>query len=63
MDLVNKPHSVVGHYRIKMWTAFMTSCLQADATLVKRNSGYCVFWLIAGKSLTLIKCTPGICHS
>ena len=29
MDHVNKPHSVVGHYRIEMYAAFMTSCLQA----------------------------------
>ena len=65
MDLVNKPHSVLGHYRIKMCTAFMTSFLQAGATLVERlfrllNSGYCLFRLIAGRSLTLIKCTPGM---
>ena len=51
MDRVNKPHSMVGHYRIKMCAAFMTSCLQAGATLVERNSGYCLFWLIAGRSL------------
>ena len=35
MDCVNKPHSMVGHYRIKMCAAFMTSCLQAGATLKK----------------------------
>ena len=63
MDRVNKPHSMVGHYRIKMCAEFMTSCLQADATLIERNSGYCLFWLIAGRSLTLIKCTPGIFHA
>ena len=60
MDLVNKPHSVLGPYRIKMCTAFMTSFLQAGATLVERNSGYCLFRLIAGRTLTLIKCTPGM---
>ena len=32
---MNKSHSIVGHYRIKMCAAFMTSCLQAGATLVK----------------------------
>ena len=35
MDRVNKPHSKVGHYRIKMCAAFMKSCLQAGATLVE----------------------------
>ena len=30
---------MVGHYRIKMSAAFVTSCLQAGATLVERNSG------------------------
>ena len=63
MDRVNKPHSMVGHFRIEICAAFMTSCLQAGATLVERNSGYCLFWLIAGRSLTLIKCTPGICQA
>ena len=66
MDPVNKPHSVVGHYRIKMCAAFMTSCLQAGATLVERNSGYCLFWFIlvySALSFTLIKCTPGIYHA
>ena len=63
MNRVNKPHSMVGHYRIKMCAEFMTSCLQADATLIERNSGYCLFCLIAGRSLTLIKCTPGIFHA
>ena len=63
MDLMNKQHSMVGHYKIKMCAAFMTSCLQASATLVERNSGYCLFWLIAGRSLTLIKYTPGIFHA
>ena len=43
MDRANKPDSMVGHYRIKMCAAFMTSCLQAGATLVERNSGYCLF--------------------
>ena len=62
MDRVNKSNSMVCHYRIKMCAAFMTSSLQADATLVERNPGYSLFWLIAGRSLTLIKCTPGICH-
>ena len=63
MGRVNKPHSMVGHFRIEICAAFMTSCLQAGATLVERNSGYCLFWLIAGRSLTLIKCTPGICQA
>ena len=63
MDRVNKPHSMVGHFRIEICAGFMTSCLQAGATLVERNSGYCLFWLIAGRSLTLIKCTPGICQA
>ena len=62
MDHVNKQHAMVGHYKIKMCEAFMTSCLQAGATLVERNSGFCLFWLIADRSLTLIKCTPGIYH-
>ena len=62
MDRVNKSHSMVGHYRIKMCAAFMTSSLKAGATLVERNPGYSLFWIIAGRSLTLIKCTPGICH-
>ena len=35
MDLMNKQHSMVGHYKIKMCAAFMTSCLQASATLVE----------------------------
>ena len=43
MDRANKPDSMVGHYRIKMCAAFMTSCLQDGATLVERNSGYCLF--------------------
>ena len=59
MDRVNKLHSVVSHYRIKMCAAFMTSCLQTGATSVERNSGYCLFWLIASRSLILIKYTPG----
>ena len=63
MDPVNKLHSMVGHYRIKMCAAFMASCLQAGATLVERNSGYCLFWFIAGRSFTLIKCTLGICRA
>ena len=63
MDRVNKPHSMVGHFRIEIRAAFMTSCLQAGATLVERNSGYCLFWLIAGRSLILIKCTTGICQA
>ena len=63
MDRANKPHSTVTHYRIEMCAAFMTSCLQAGASLVERNSGYCLFWLIAGRSLTLMRCTPGICHT
>ena len=63
MDRVNKPPSMVGHYRIKMCAAFMASCLQAGTTLVERNSGNSgLFWLIAGRSLTLINCTPGICQ-
>ena len=53
MDRVNKPHSVVAHYRIKMCAEFSTSCLQASATLIETSYGYCLFWLIAGKSLTL----------
>ena len=60
MDRVNKPHSMVGHYKIKMCAAFMTSSLQSGATLVDRNSGYCLFSLIAGRSLALIKCTAGV---
>ena len=63
MDRVNKPNSMVGHFRIEIYSAFMASCLQAGATLVERNSGYCLFWIIAGRSLTLIKCTPGICQA
>ena len=58
---MNKPHSMVGHYKIKMCAAFMASCLQAGVNLIERNST-CLFWLIAGRSLTLIKCIPGICH-
>ena len=46
---VNEPHSMVSRYRIKMCAAFMASCLQAGATLIERNSGYCLFWLIAGR--------------
>ena len=63
MDRANKPHSTVTHYRIEMRAAFMPSCLQAGASLVERNSSYCLFWLIAGRSLTLMRCTPGICHT
>ena len=62
MDRVNKPHSMAGHYRIKMCAAFMASSLQAGATLVERNFNYCLFWLIVGRSLTLLKCTLDICH-
>ena len=54
---------LLGHCRIKMCAAFMISCLQAGATLVERIFGYCLFLLIAGRSLTLINCTPGICHA
>ena len=53
---------LLGHCRIKMCAAFMISCLQAGATLVERNFGY-LFLLIAGRSLALINCTPGICHA
>ena len=53
---------LLGHCRIKMCAAFMISCLQAGATLVERNFGY-LFLLTAGRSLTLINCTPGICHA
>ena len=60
---MNKLHSMVGHYGIIMCAAFMTSCLQTGATLIERNSGYCLFWLIGGRSLTLIKCTPDICYA
>ena len=35
MDCVNKPHLMVGNYKIKIWAAFMTGCLQAGATLVE----------------------------
>ena len=52
---MNKPHPMVGHYRIKICAAFMTNCLKAGATLVEGSSGYYLFWLIAGGSLTLIK--------
>ena len=27
MDRVNKPHSIVGEYMIKIFAAFMTSCV------------------------------------
>ena len=63
MNRLNKPHTMVGHFRIKMCAAFMASSLKAGATLVEKNSGYCLFWLVAGRSLTLIKCTPGIYHA
>ena len=51
MGRVNKPHSMIGHYRIKTCAAFMTSSLQAGTTLVERNSNYCLFCLIADRSL------------
>ena len=35
MDCVDKPHSMIGHYRIKMYAAFMISCLQAGAPYLK----------------------------
>ena len=45
MDCVNKPDSMVDHYRIKMCPAFMTSCLQAGATF-KKNPATVYFGLL-----------------
>ena len=51
MDCVNKPHSMVGYYRVKMGATFMKSCLQAGETLVERTSGIVYSGLLQGGHL------------